>query len=81
MNRDQIQAQVIDTLATVLQCPPTALAADAARADLPGWDSLKHVEIMFALEDALGVEFDESELGELDSIPRIVDAVARRHAA
>ncbi len=81
MNRDQIQAQVIDTIATVLQCPAGEVAADATRADLPGWDSLKHVEIMFALEDALGVEFDEAQLGELDSIPRIVDVVAQRHAA
>ena len=81
MNREQIQATVIDTVATVLQMPANAVAADATRADLPGWDSLKHVEIVFALEDATGVQFGEAEMAGLDGIARIVDVVAQHHAA
>lgn len=80
MNREQIQALVADTVATVLQCAPADLA-QASRAELPAWDSLKHVEILFALEDALGVEFSEDEMAGLDSVPRLVDAIVQRHAA
>lgn len=47
------------------------------RSDLPQWDSLKHVELVFALEDACGVEFGPDELTSLDSLDAIVSHVER----
>jgi acyl carrier protein len=46
----------------------------------PEWDSLKHVEVVFALEDELGVRFDAEELGRLASVRSIVEAVERHRA-
>ncbi len=80
MNRQDIQALVIDTISTVLK-RPLADVPDAARNNVPEWDSLKHVEIMFVLEDELGMEFSEAEWGTLDSLAKIVDCNAARNAA
>jgi acyl carrier protein len=59
----------------------TSLAgiADPARDGLENWDSLTHMEIVFMLEDAFGVRFDEDEIAELDSESQIVDCVRRKH--
>jgi acyl carrier protein len=45
------------------------------RDGVAAWDSLKHVELIFAVEDAFDVSFDESEMESLDSEDAIVAAV------
>lgn len=80
MVRNQIEQTVLVVLATVLK-HPFHDDADITRQNTPSWDSLKHIEIMFALEDELGTEFSEEELAKLDSVAKIVDAVLAKHAA
>lgn len=58
-----------------------AATGDLRRENTERWDSLKHVEIIFALEDAYGVRFDESEFAGLDSPSAIAAALRRRLAA
>jgi len=50
------------------------------RTSVDQWDSLKHMEIVFALEDRYDVRFDESEFAELDS-PAAIARALRRHLA
>ncbi|NCT83904.1 MAG: acyl carrier protein [Comamonadaceae bacterium] len=59
----------------------TEVNADTSVHNTPQWDSLRHIEVIFAVEDATGVQFDEAELGELDSVARIVAAIQAKHAA
>lgn len=79
MNRNQIEQIVTMVLSTILQRRFEA-GAEITRKNTPNWDSLKHMEIMFALEDELGIEFSEDALAELDSADKIIDAVLNRHA-
>lgn len=51
------------------------------RKNTPGWDSLKHIEIMLALEEELEVEFSEDELVQLNSVDKIISAVLEKDAA
>jgi acyl carrier protein len=48
--------------------------------DDPDWDSLRHVELVFALEDTLGIRFDENEIPTLLSLETIADSVIRHMA-
>jgi acyl carrier protein len=47
------------------------------RASTPSWVSLKHIELVFSLEDACDVKFDGEERSQLDSLDAIVTAVER----
>ena len=47
----------------------------------PGWDSLKHVEILFALEDGFSIRFNELELSGLSSLDQIASAVETKLAS
>jgi acyl carrier protein len=62
----------------VLRLPESVDVAE--RANTSEWDSLKHMEIVFALEDRYDVRFDESEFDALDSVASIAAAVARHRA-
>ena len=52
-----------------------------SRTELAEWDSLKHMELIFALEDRYGVQFDESEFPLLTSTGAIAAALRRHRAA
>lgn len=80
MDRIQIEQTVLAVLTTILK-RPFSDSTDITRQSTANWDSLKHIEIMFALEDELGTEFSEEELVSLDSVSKIVDAVSAKHAA
>lgn len=47
----------------------------------PTWDSLRHVEVLLAIEGALDVRFDEDEMPQLDSVDKLVGSVQRHRAA
>ena len=72
------ETDVRQLLRTILRAAPQD--AELRRADLDAWDSLKHMEIVFALEDRYGVRFDESEFVQLDTSSAITAAL-RRHLA
>ena len=78
MNRQQIEAVVLAVLGTVLKCEASF---DTSRQNMPQWDSLKHIEIIFAVEDELGLQFSEEELAKLDSVTKIVNIALTRYAA
>ena len=80
MTHDDVETRVHELLALVLRLPAPP-QAPLARADTPDWDSLSHVEIVYAVEESLGVTFTEQELASLDSSGAIVRAVEQHLAA
>jgi acyl carrier protein len=80
MDRQRVEHTVRTVLKVVLKEPLNS-SAEVTRQNTASWDSLKHIEIMFALEDELATQFSEEELAALDSVKKIVDAVLSKHAA
>lgn len=76
--RETTQARVIQTVSRALKCK---VDAHSTRDNTAAWDSLRHIEVVFSLEDELGLEFTEAEQAELLGVQRIVDVVMQRHAA
>ena len=75
------------TLAGVRICMQAALKlsdADTAginiettAAQLPGWTSMAHLELVLALENRFGLMFEAEEIAELASVRAIVSALER----
>lgn len=80
MTRDDIETRVSEILALVLKLPDPP-RGPVVRAETPEWDSLSHIEILYAVEETLEVAFTEHELSALDGSQAIVDAVERHRAA
>ena len=60
-----------------IRSPPSRDRPDriSSAVEEPAWDSLKHIEIMFALEDRCDVRFSQDELASLDRLSAIVERV------
>lgn len=80
METNSIRSGVRRVLSAVLKQDLTALHS-VTRSDLPAWDSLKHVQVIFAIEDEFGIEFSSEDLPTLDSEAKIVAAIEVRHAS
>ena len=78
--RDEVDRRVREIMAVVLK-RPIGPGESVARERERAWDSLRHVELVFSIEDEFGVTFDEEELAGLTSLDGFVDAITRRLAA
>ena len=77
--RASLEQTVRDTIGIVLGRDIPA-GDPFIRDDQPDWDSLKHIELVFALEGALGIRFEAEEIGELTDVDAIVE-LAEKHGA
>lgn len=70
MNADKIKDTLQNILVTLLNRPlPTG--DEDAWLGMTGWDSLKQVEILLALEEEFNIRFAEEEFPDLDNAAKI----------
>jgi acyl carrier protein len=65
--RDRIKA----VMGSVFECDATDVPDDASPDTLPGWDSLRHLELVLALEGEFGVRVPSDLMLELTSVDAI----------
>ncbi|MBV9179751.1 MAG: acyl carrier protein [Acidobacteria bacterium] len=61
-----------------LRVPASTIQPDSKASELPNWDSLNHLTIVMQIEQTFGMHFDLEEIGELNSVDKIVKAVEKR---
>ena len=65
-------------ISEVLGVPRQVVTDDLQFQSIPEWDSLRHVDLMLALEAQLDVEIDADQMVELSSVSAIRSFVATR---
>lgn len=53
-----------------------AVGVEATRESVPAWDSLRHVEVIFAFEEAYGITLEETEMADLKSVKGLAQRAA-----
>lgn len=81
MTKDEIRDRVRAVLARVLKSDPAAIADNASQMELSDWDSVRHMNVVLALENDFGIEFADAELQKLTSLPLLVAAIQEHTAA
>jgi acyl carrier protein len=71
-------ARLQDTFAELLNDPTIQLTDETRFTDLPGWDSLAHVNAMFSIEELFGVTFPGDEFGELETVALLKESLRRK---
>ena len=74
MNREEVEIRALKILEIVLKCSPRKITS---RENTPAWDSLKHIEVIFAIEDEFAVRFTEEDLSKANSLESIVDVLLK----
>ena len=55
------------------------ITEDMLASEVPGWDSLNHIRVLTAVEDAFGIRFKSHEVMRLKNVGEL-DALVRRKA-
>jgi acyl carrier protein len=76
MTREDVDREVREVFATVLdrRIEP---GTDVVRSEEPEWDSLKHVDLMFSVEERFDLQFPEEDLAKMSRLSQVVDEVMK----
>lgn len=77
----EVDGKVEGVIAEVLQVPAAGITDDLAMQDLEAWDSLKHMELIVALETAFDVQLTFDEIVAMQSVGEIKRVLAGRSVA
>lgn len=64
--------KVLSIVAKVFNVPAESLTPESSPANIPGWDSLKHMTLILSLEEVFGVEFSDRQIAEMVSLAAIL---------
>lgn len=65
-------------MANVLKLPESRITADTRMADVAEWDSLKHMELIVAIEQAYSIELTGDEIADMTSVAAISAILSQR---
>lgn len=66
-----MEKQILDIMETVFQV--SGLDTSVSQHTCEKWDSLNHLNLIVALEDAFDVEFDPEEIGQMKNFSAVRD--------
>ena len=78
MTEASILEQLSGVIGNVLGVPGLVMTAATTAAEVPGWDSLAHVDIIVATESAFGVRFTTREVMGLKKVGDLVALISRQ---
>lgn len=62
----------------VLNNPKIVLEDSLTAEDVEGWDSLNHIDLMYAIEKAFKIRFSLAEVGKLQNVGELADLIAKK---
>lgn len=71
MTPEERQATIRRTMAAVLGAPESAINEDSSTDNIKGWDSVAHLNLIMALEEAFGTSFSPEETMDMTSVKLI----------
>ena len=66
-----MQERIKAVMAQIFNVDPGAIAADSSPESIERWDSLRHMQLVLAIEDEFGVQFADEDIPELLSLQAI----------
>jgi len=73
-----IEERLQMVIRNVLNLPELVLEVSTPAFKVPGWDSLRHVEILLAIQDEYGVHFRPTEVIRLKNVGDLQDLVFKK---
>lgn len=64
-------------MSDVLEAPLEEINQDSSSENIVSWDSLKHMNLVIALEEEFDVSFDEDDIPDIQSFQEIVTVLEK----
>ena len=70
---EDVFERVREAITITFGVPAEEVTAETKQADLDGWDSVGHLNLMLMIEDTFGVQLDVPDMEKLTSVPALVE--------
>lgn len=78
MERKEILTRVEDIFREELEQSDLVLTDETTAEDVEGWDSLSHVQLVAAMEEAFGIEFKSREILSWENVGDLIDSIQKK---
>lgn len=78
MERSEILAKVEEIFREELEVDDLILTDETTADDVEEWDSLSHVQLVAAMEEAFGIEFKSREILSWENIGDLIDSIEKK---
>lgn len=78
MSREEILDRVNKVFREVFDDEDVAVTFASTAADVEGWDSLRHITLIEAVEDEFDIRFRMNEVTGMKDVGEMVDIIAER---
>ncbi len=72
-----MQERIKAVMAQIFNVDPALIVAESSPESIERWDSLRHMQLVLAIEDEFGVRFADEDIPELLSLQAIEARVSR----
>ena len=81
MQHTEIDDILTEIARTLFRQPALVLTDDLVARDVPGWDSLNHVNLIIQIEEELSIKFRNDEVARLTNVGELKSLVREKVAA
>lgn len=78
MSLSQMSSEVREIFADVLEVPAEEVRPEMGVDSTPNWDSFRHLQLILALENEFGVQFDPGEIPSLHTVAQVLAALEKK---
>ena len=78
MDRSEILAKIEEIFREELELDDLVLTDETTADDVEEWDSLSHVQLVAAMEEAFGIEFKSREILSWENIGDLIDSIEKK---
>ena len=73
-----MESKIKNILSAVFDIPVEDINHDSSPDNIENWDSIKHMNLVFALEEEFNILFSDNEILEMLSLSNIIEIVAKK---
>ena len=73
--------KVLELVSQIMKVPINELSEESSPEKIESWDSLSHMTLILALEEAFDVIFTDEEIVEMVSVKLILETLKRKQAS
>lgn len=72
---DAVRQRVLSIAADVMSMPANSLTEASSSKTIENWDSIRHLNLVLALEDRFAIQFAPEEMEQMETIGQITSLV------
>ncbi|MBR4528859.1 MAG: acyl carrier protein [Lachnospiraceae bacterium] len=78
MTREEVYERLNGVFERVFDIDGIRVSDATTAADVKGWDSMEHINLIFAVENEFGLKFNIGEVNKFKNVGEMVDMILER---